>query len=127
MSKYVDLDERVTAQFYDQEYEEWTMRTVTIKDVLDRVCDDYTVLSSAPPERKPDKTLAEEIERIKHEIIGIFAEQMGVRPDNKLGYWTVKEGETAFWDVCGECGEKVLHQMPHYKYCPHCGKQMKIY
>lgn len=47
MSRYVDLDESVTAQFYDQEYEEWTMRTVTIEDVLDSVCDDYTILPSA--------------------------------------------------------------------------------
>lgn len=47
MSRYVDLDERVTAQFYDEECEEWTMRTVTIQDVLDSVCDDYTVLPSA--------------------------------------------------------------------------------
>lgn len=47
MSRCVDLDERVTAQFYDQEYEEWTMQTVTIEDVLDSVCDEYTVLPSA--------------------------------------------------------------------------------
>lgn len=50
MSRYVDLDERVTAQFYDQEYEEWTMRTVTVEDVLNSVCDEYTVLPSAQPE-----------------------------------------------------------------------------
>lgn len=123
MSRYVDLDERVTAQFYDQEYEEWTMRTVTIKDVLDNVCDEYTVLPSAQSEQKAGKTLAEEVERIKREITDIFAEQMSVQP----GYWIVKEGETAFWDICGECGEKTLHQMPHYKYCPYCGKRMKVY
>lgn len=51
MAKYVDLSERVTATFYDQEYEEWTQQTVTIADVLDSVCDDYTVLSSAQPEQ----------------------------------------------------------------------------
>lgn len=50
MSRCVDLDERVTAQFYDQECEEWTMQTVTIEDVLDSVCDEYTVLPSAQPE-----------------------------------------------------------------------------
>jgi len=50
MSRYVDLSEKVTATFYDQECEEWTMRTVTIEDVLDGVCDDYTVLPSAQPE-----------------------------------------------------------------------------
>lgn len=46
----VDLAERVSATFYDQEYEEWTQQTVTIADVLDSVCDDYTVLPSAQPE-----------------------------------------------------------------------------
>lgn len=52
MSRCVDLDERVTAQFYDQECEEWTMQTVTIEDVLDSVCDEYTVLPSAQPEQR---------------------------------------------------------------------------
>jgi len=52
MSRYVDLDERVTAQFYDEECEEWTMQTCTIADVLDSVCDDYTVLPSAQPEQR---------------------------------------------------------------------------
>ena len=55
MSRCVDLDERVTAQFYDQECEEWTMQTVTIEDVLDSVCDEYTVLPAAQPERKKGK------------------------------------------------------------------------
>lgn len=41
----VDLSERVTAVFYDQEYEEWTQRIVTIADVLDSVCDEYTILN----------------------------------------------------------------------------------
>jgi len=50
MSRCVDLDERVTAQFYDEECEEWTMQTCTIADVLDSVCDEYTVLHSAQPE-----------------------------------------------------------------------------
>ena len=46
----VDLAERVTATFYDQEYEEWTQKSVTIADVLDSVCDDYTILPSAQPD-----------------------------------------------------------------------------
>lgn len=49
----VDLSERVSATFYDQEHEEWTQQTVTIADVLDSVCDEYTVLSSAQPEYEP--------------------------------------------------------------------------
>ena len=46
----VDLAERVTATFYDQEYEEWTQRTVTIADVLDSVCDEYTILPIVQPD-----------------------------------------------------------------------------
>ena len=53
MAKYVDLSERVSATFYSDEYEEWTQRTVTIADVLDSVCDDYTVRLSTEPDRKP--------------------------------------------------------------------------
>ena len=44
----VDLSEKVTATFYDDEYEEWLQMTVTIRDVLDSVCDSYTVIK---PER----------------------------------------------------------------------------
>jgi len=43
----VDLAEKVTATFYSEEYEEWTQQTVTIADILDSVCDDYTILPSA--------------------------------------------------------------------------------
>lgn len=50
MSQYVDLSEKVTATYYDAQYEEWTQQTVTVADVLDSVCDDYTVLPSAQPE-----------------------------------------------------------------------------
>ena len=49
MAEYVDLAERVTATFYSDEYEGWTQKTVTIADVLNAVCDDYTVLPSAQP------------------------------------------------------------------------------
>ncbi len=49
-SDCVCLSEKVTATFFDAEYEEWTQKTVTIADVLDSVCDDYTVLPSAQPD-----------------------------------------------------------------------------
>ena len=51
MSRYVDLSERVTAQYYNAEYEEWTQETTTIAEILDSVCDDYTVLPSEQQER----------------------------------------------------------------------------
>ena len=48
----VSLSEKVTATYYDEEHEEWSQKTVTVRDVLDSVCDEYTVLPSAQPERK---------------------------------------------------------------------------
>ena len=72
MSQYVDLSEKVTATFYDEQYEEWTQKTVTIADVLDSVCDDYTVLPSAQPEPiklHVDHALTEEeIKNLKQKI-----------------------------------------------------------
>ena len=46
--KTVDLSERVTATYYDDEHEEWSQKTVAISDVLDSVCDDYTVIEAEP-------------------------------------------------------------------------------
>lgn len=48
----VCLSERVTATYYDDEHEEWSQKTVTIADVLDSVCDDYTVLPSTQPKQQ---------------------------------------------------------------------------
>ena len=55
MSRYVDLSERVTAQYYNAEYEEWTQETTTIAEILDSVCDDYTILPSTQPQRMRGK------------------------------------------------------------------------
>ena len=43
----VSLSETVTATYYDEEHEEWSRKIVTVRDVLDSVCDEYTVLPSA--------------------------------------------------------------------------------
>lgn len=34
----VNLEEKVTVEFYDQEHEEWGLKEATIEDVLDSVC-----------------------------------------------------------------------------------------
>lgn len=86
MSRCVDLDERVTAQFYDEECEEWTMQTCTIEDVLDSVCDEYTVLQSGDiREQSVD--------------IGYLYEwyQDSVNPDDEP-IWTKKHIEEIFHD-----------------------------
>lgn len=46
--KTVDLSEMVTATYYNDEHEEWSQKTVAISDVLDSVCDDYTVIEAEP-------------------------------------------------------------------------------
>lgn len=50
MGRYVDLNETVTATYYDEQHEEWNHHLVTIEDVLSEVCDDYTVLPRAQME-----------------------------------------------------------------------------
>ena len=36
----IDLDARVDAQFYDEMYEEWSIRTVTIRDLLNSIVEE---------------------------------------------------------------------------------------
>ena len=42
---YVDLAEKVTATYYDDEFQEWSEKTTTIEAILDSVCDNYTVIT----------------------------------------------------------------------------------
>lgn len=44
MSRYVNIEQRVTATYYDEEHEEWSQKTVTVEDVLDSVCEDYDIV-----------------------------------------------------------------------------------
>ena len=78
MSRYVDLSERVTAQYYDAEYEEWTQETTTIAEILDSVCDDYTVLPSTQPQHMKGKWV------------------------DKSG------GIEGAWNYCSVCGEQAI-------------------
>ena len=84
----VDLAEEVTATFYDEEHEEWTQQTVTIADVLDSVCDEYTILPFA--ERKG--------KWVYH------TEPLTYRP---YGYYTCSLCNEMSWDesnYCPNCG-----------------------
>lgn len=104
----VDLSEKVTATFYDDEYEEWSQRTVTIRDVLDSVCDSYTVIE---PKRKTGKW-------VKHP-----------------GDWFTPGGDMV-WE-CSECGKGVHVYGVEYgtygadvsdgqwKACPNCTALME--
>lgn len=45
----VNLEEKVTVEFYDQEHEEWGLKEATIEDVLDSVCStQYTEIEAEP-------------------------------------------------------------------------------
>ena len=102
MAEYVDLSERITATFYDDEREEWSERNTTVKDVLDGVCDAYTVLSS------------EDIRK------------------NRSGQWLhVMDGpEGECWE-CSECGEQWIFEEGRTPYdeevyfCPNRGADMR--
>lgn len=94
----VDLSERVTATFYDVEHEEWSQKTVTIQDVLDSVCDEYTVLPSA---QKKGHWI---FKREEHST------------------YTVEQA------VCSECGEPCATyglDKPRDRFCKWCGADMR--
>lgn len=122
----VCLSERVTATYYDVEHEEWSQKTVTIADVLDSVCDDYTVLPSAQPNIRG---VIDESGRIK------FIEQ----PERKKGKWIYVERKEPQYDIagvrtwavvykCSECGflHTVIENSGIYDYCPNCGTEMEV-
>lgn len=96
MSRYVDLDERVTAQFYDQECEEWTMQTATIEDVLDSVCDEYTVLPSADPEAAIVKVL-KMVEEYKEKT---GTDEIIIMPKNGMKAWDENGVEYTMQPTC---------------------------
>lgn len=42
-TSYVDLNEYVVATYYDVECEEWLQKVVTIEEILNEICDEYTI------------------------------------------------------------------------------------
>lgn len=99
----VDLSERVTATYYDQEHEEWTKHTVTIADVLDSVCDDYTILPYVQP------TI--DAEPVQH------------------GKWIYGNDFHWYTASCSACGYQRRTDIKatrwnQWKYCPMCGTKM---
>ena len=52
--RFVDLAQRVTAIYYDDEHEDFLEKTVTIEDLL-CPCDHYTVVTLPEPQRKTGK------------------------------------------------------------------------
>ena len=92
----VSLSEKVTATYYDEENEEWSRKIVTVRDVLDSVCDEYTVLPSAQPERKKGKWVKYDGDRLK----------------------------TMF--KCSECGARIdINEKHRNFFCYHCGADMR--
>ena len=48
MGRYVDLSQAVTFSYYDEEREEWRSKKGTIEDLLDDLCDSYTITDAVP-------------------------------------------------------------------------------
>lgn len=84
---YVDLDEKVFVTLYDDEHDDWTQRIETIADVLDSVCDGYTVLPSTEPHGK----------WLEHEDYRGIAYLC-----SECGYFTTNRS-----DYCPNCGAKI--------------------
>lgn len=53
MGRYVNLDEKVTAEFYDEEHEERFVKEGTVEDILS-ICDSYTEVDAEPVIRCKD-------------------------------------------------------------------------
>lgn len=105
----VNLEEKVTVEFYDQEHEEWGLKEATIEDVLDSVCStQYTEIEAEP---------------VKH---GMW---LPLTMSEATGYDPTLSGDdpvmTHYCSYCStECyadenGEDILSV-----YCPRCGAKM---
>ena len=92
----VSLSETVTATYYNEENEEWSRKSVTIRDVLDSVCDEYTVLPYAQPERKKGKWVGYDSDWLKTMC------------------------------KCSECGAMIdINEKYRNFFCYHCGADMR--
>lgn len=108
MARYIDADQKVNAQYYDEMYEEWLWKETTVDDVL------ATVLDSEVP-------AADVVERKKGKWIKM-SDADGV-------YWACSE--------CGEDIPRVSHYDPQFdlfprlesiektNFCPNCGAEME--
>jgi hypothetical protein len=99
--RYVDLSERVIGYYYDDEYEEWIEKTVTVEELLDTACDDYTVV-----------------------------EMPYVEPQRMKGKW-IELTNTNHTYICSVCGRMLVNipdgknkVTKNYPFC-HCGADMR--
>ena len=121
---HVSLSETVMATYYDEENEEWSQKSVTVRDVLDSVCDEYTVLPSAQLDLSEysDKLWRNAYERGKRDVL-----------ERKTGKWVHAEDEFGIdGNHCDQCGFFVpwdyihtfINYIENYHYCPNCGVKM---
>ena len=89
MSKYIDAEQKITVQVYDEEHEEWTIKETTIECALD-----YWSNEGCPP--------AADVQEVKH---GRWIE---VNDDDSM-YRCSACGELSCCNspYCGECGAKM--------------------
>jgi len=145
----VDLDEKVIATFYSEEYEEWTRQTTTIEDVLDSVCDEYTVLPSEQPDVATDINVGDTISRQQaiDEVAKWFYDVFGIKesdgtatifkrlrelptalPERKKGKWILTEDDNYEYCTCSECGYQNGENWMNgsdIPFCAVCGADMR--
>ena len=99
--RYVDLSERVIGYYYDDEYEEWIEKTVTVEELLDTACDDYTVV-----------------------------EMPSAQSQRMKGRWQRHYSRpNVYADLCWHCSNCGYASNDNWankwKYCPNCGAEME--
>lgn len=138
----VSLSEMVTATYYDEEYEEWSQKTVTVRDVLDSVCDKYTVLPTIHPVAT-DINVGDKISRqvaIDAAKEAVIADEQpyvenalksvpSVQQENGASEWVTYYKYDNFigryeWKRCRKCGKDMISHETDY--CPNCGAKMTI-
>ena len=76
-----DAIDALRAAYWDRNIQSAKDDPCIVDAMTDWAIRQIKALPSEQPKRKPSKTLAEEVERIKREITDIFAEQMSAQPE----------------------------------------------
>ena len=101
MYRFVNLDERVTTQMFDPEYKEWSLKTMTIEEMLVS-CEDYKTYEISDEE--------------KSVVLIALRKQIAMKPINT--------GVSLECPACKRILTKVGAVKKSYKYCPKCGQHI---
>lgn len=112
MGRYVDLSQAVTFSYYDEEREEWRSKKGTIEDLLDDLCDSYTITDAVPSNLTEDGVLVVTVDDLDP-IMRVFLKQRGTgnfsllimggvtpSPCDACKYWPPSSGDGKPCTVC---------------------------